>query len=239
MPGQSVSAAEVHIQHHDITVELKPDTHELIARDTMLLIGPFRESKAVRLLLNPALEIDQVLVGNEILNYWEEVLHQQSQDANVEDGLPARTIEIALPDGVLDRERLEISVSYQGEIHDPPRAVPGLRFVRPDSTNGHVGEEGIYLSSETYWYPNLVGSLASFHVTATVPQGWLVVTHGQETHRDSTAGQFVVEWEVNEKTEALSLVANQFLEHHQSWKGIDIATYLFAGDRKSVCRERV
>lgn len=228
--GSSVSAAEVQIQHHDLTVELNPATHELIAHDIMQLIGPFRETKAVRFLLNPVLEIDQVLVGTEVIKYWEEVLHQPSQDTNVEDGPPVRTIEIALPESMLDRELLELSVSYQGEIYGPPQAAPGLRFVRPDNTNGHVGEEGIYLSSETFWYPHMVGSLASFHVAATVPEGWLVVTHGQETHRDITAGRLVVEWEVQEKTEALSLVSNRFLEHHQSWKGIDIATYLFADD---------
>ena len=77
-------AAQVHIQHHDMTVELKPNTHELIARDTMQLAGPFRESKAVRLLLNPVLEIDEVVVGGEVITYWEEVLHQQSQDANLD-----------------------------------------------------------------------------------------------------------------------------------------------------------
>ena len=57
-----------------------------------------------------------------------------------------------------------------------------------------------------------------------------MVTHGQEIQRDSNAGRLVVEWDVKEKTEALSLVANRFLEHHQSWRGIDIATYLFADE---------
>ena len=71
----------------------------------------------------------------------------------------------------------------EGKVNNPPQLSRRLRFVTPNSTAGHIGPEGVFLSGETQWYPDLPGSLATFDVNVTVPKGWEPVTHGREVLR--------------------------------------------------------
>lgn len=230
--GVSVSgyAADLKIQHHELVVELDPSSHVIVAQDTIQLVGLPEDQPTVHLSLNPNLEIEEVLVGGGPLNYWEEALHTSEGNQHAGELQLTRTVEIRLPAIPADREALSLRISYRGEINDPPRASPGLRFVRPDKTNGHIGEEGVYLTSETSWYPDVFGSLATFHIKVTLPSEWRAVTHGQEVSYETQGNTSTAEWRVQSRTEALTLAANRFLKQHQQWQGIEIATYLLAED---------
>ena len=60
-----------------------------------------------------------------------------------------------------------------------PREIPGTSVLsRRARPSGHIGPEGVYLSSESQWYPDLDDSLATYDVTITVPDGWAAVTQG-------------------------------------------------------------
>ena len=73
--GLSCEASELKILHHELVVNLDPATHSIVARDTIKLAGVSDEVPVVYLSLNPNLEIEEVLVGNDLLNFWEEALH--------------------------------------------------------------------------------------------------------------------------------------------------------------------
>ena len=120
---------------------------------------------------------------------------------------------------------VHLKFSYRGVIDDPPRDPRHLRFVTPSETSGHIGPEGVYLSSESQWYPDLEESLATYDVTLTVPDGWVVVTQG--TRQADPA-----RWVVSSKSEALTVVANRFIVKTRAWESksgqaIQLATYLF------------
>lgn len=130
------------------------------------------------------------------------------------------------PDQVLTLEWL-----YEGIVHDPPRGGRELRFVAPSETTGHIGPEGVYLSGETHWYPDLPGSLATFRVRVTTPEPWETVTHGRLVSRVAQGGSVTAIWRVTDRTEALTLVANRFARVHREWRdplrrAIEVATYL-------------
>ncbi len=113
-------------------------------------------------------------------------------------------------------------------IDDPPRDPRHLRFVTPSETAGHIGPEGVYLSSESQWYPDLDDSLATYDVRITLPEGWAAVTQG-------TAQVDSSRWIVSTKSEALTVVANRFVVKTRTWKAqsgqaIQLATYLFPDD---------
>ena len=93
-------------------------------------------------------------------------------------------------------------------MNDPPTEPRHLRFVTPSETAGHVGPEGIYLSSESQWYPDIPGSFSSFEVTAEVPRQWTVVTQGLQTHETLRDQKKVCTWLVRDPSEALTLVAS-------------------------------
>jgi aminopeptidase N len=224
--GLSSDAAELKIQHHELVVELNPIDHTITAQDTIQLVGVPDDDPVVHLSLHPDLEIKKVLVGEEVLDYWEESLHNLKDSHSSEESQLTRTIEIRLPTLPETQKAFTIRISYQGEINDPPRAAPGLRFVRPDKTHGHIGEEGIYLTSETSWYPDILGSLATFHVAITLPKDWRAVTHGRETSHVVDGKISTAKWQVEANTEALTLAANRFVKHHRLWRGIELSTYL-------------
>ncbi|MCI1278299.1 MAG: hypothetical protein LKG23_04855 [Nitrospira sp.] len=120
---------------------------------------------------------------------------------------------------------IRLKFVYHGVIDDPPRDPRHLRFVTPSETAGHIGPEGVYLSSESQWYPDLDDSLATYDVHITVPEGWAAVTQG-------TAQADSSRWMVSTKSEALTVVANRFVVKTRAWKAqsgqsIQLATYLF------------
>ena len=224
----TVQAADVTIRHHDLHVELQPESHTIIARDTIRLTGHPNVASVLHVNLNPNLEIEEILLADGPLLIWEEDL---SSAANNQEG-PGwpRTIQIRLPESSSSRDEIRVQIIYRGRIQDAPTATPGLRFVRPDRTLGYLGEEGVYLTSEPAWYPEMPGSFATFRVTVIVPAGWRAVTHGREvsfTEGETTA---MSEWNVRARTEALTLAANRFVKRASQWNGIEIATYLFPED---------
>ncbi|MCE7978425.1 MAG: hypothetical protein DYH03_15125 [Nitrospira sp. NTP1] len=118
-----------------------------------------------------------------------------------------------------------LKFSYRGVVDDPPRDPRHLRFVTPSETSGHIGPEGVYLSSESQWYPDLDGSLATYDVTIAVPEGWTAVTQGAPQSDPA-------HWIVPTKSEALTVVANRFVVKSRTWtaqsgQAIRLATYLF------------
>ena len=228
----SSEASELKIKHHELVLNLDPATHSIVAQDTMQLAGVFDEPSVVHLSLNPDLEIQEVLLGNSSLNFWEEVLHFAKKAAPSSETRLGGIVEIRLPNLPKNRENLNLRISYRGKINDPPRAAPGLRFVRPDKTNGHIGDEGIYLTSETSWYPDILGSLATFHVRITLPKDWRAVTHGKELSFVTKGERSNAEWRVQANTEALTLAANRFKKKERQWRGIEISTYLFPEDER-------
>ena len=225
LPAQ---ATGVTVRHHDLQVELQPETHTIIAHDTLRLTGHSATGQVLHVQLNPDLEIREIVLSNGTSLFWEESLPAADNKQDVSGW--TRVIDVHLPEPSSTSGETSVRVAYRGRIQDAPTASPGLRFVRPDRTLGYIGEEGVYLTSETSWYPHVRGSLATFRVTTTVPAGWRAVTHGQEvwfTKGETTATS---EWNVRARTEALTLAANRFVKRSSQWNGIEIATFLFSED---------
>ena len=227
LPAQ---AAGVTVRHHDLQVELRPGTHTIIARDTLRLTGHSATGQILHVQLNPDLEIEEIVLSTGPLPFWEENLPA----ANDKQGASGwtRTIDVHLPEPSSTSAETSVHIAYRGRIQDAPTASPGLRFVRPDKTLGYIGEEGVYLTSETSWYPHVSGSLATFRVTTTVPAGWRAVTHGREVSFTKGETTATSEWDVRARTEALTLAANRFVKRASEWNGIEIATYVFPEDAR-------
>ncbi|MEC4890597.1 MAG: M1 family aminopeptidase [Nitrospira sp.] len=150
-----------------------------------------------------------------------------------------QSLTLSLPQNVSGDVTLEWH--YQGLVNDPPREPRHLRFVTPSETAGHIGPEGVYLSSESGWYPDLSGSLASYALAVKMPEGWTTVSQGRggatQDCSPANAGGACVTWQTWESgiAEALTLVANRFRVAQREWtdgqgKTVRLATYLFPED---------
>jgi len=221
-------ASDRPILHHNLTIQILPDTHEILAQDTIILKATDwpKLISPLRLSLNRNLTVDNIQIGTKAIHF---AIVGPSGDIDEGKNL-IHFIEISDWEPLSPDTPLSLLIRYKGKIHDPPRSSKDLRFVRPDKTLGHIGSEGIYLTSETAWYPDLPETLSTFHVQVTLPEGWMSVTQGQLATQASDPETVTATWDVDTPSEALTLVANHFVKHQRDWHGIKLETYLFPED---------
>ncbi len=225
------------IIRHELRASIDPGLHQLTVIDRMVVrVGD--SQPPLDFTLAKSLRLDTVaLVTRAGTEERLTPVLTSLGDAAIDSNL--RSLLVLLPDHRQGEVTLEWR--YRGAIDDPPREPRHLRFVTPSETSGHIGQEGVYLSSETGWYPDLAGSLASYNVTVELPDGWTAVSQGRGgTKQDCTKSRSdgsrrtLQTWESG-VTEALTLVANRFTVKTRDWRGangqvVHLATYLFPDD---------
>ena len=235
-PGmaRSVAAAPVEerplILSHDLAVKLLPGTHELLARDEITVEAPIETTK-LAFTLAPAVHVESVTViaptaqstpghSDSTVTFTTELFAQQSR----------QRILVTLPKA--HDKYVTLAWTYRGRIDDPPKEPRHLRFVTPSETAGHIGPEGVYLSGESQWYPDIDGSYSTYRLTVQVPHGWTAVTQGRKQESRTDATGVTSTWVVADRSEALTLVANRFAVKSREWTSrdgqqVELATYFF------------
>ncbi len=227
------------IRHHDLFVQIVPEQHTLIAKDRLTLEVP-QPQTPIRFSLAPTLQIDRIALVQEAAG-MEASIHDVPFE--LEHGsTPESVQEVSIPSQVAAAGLVTLDVHYHGVINDPPRDPRHLRFVTPSETAGHIGPEGVYVSSESHWYPDVQESLSTYALLVAVPTGWTVVTQGKAGEsRACPAGlcrsdqMVMTEWAVTQPSEAVTLVANRFVTTFRDWTAktgqrIQLSTYLFPDD---------
>ncbi|MGA6827146.1 M1 family metallopeptidase [Nitrospira sp. NS4] len=220
------------IRHHDLVVTIDPDRHRLAATDRMVL--QVDQAQQPVFSLAKSLRVMEV-----VLVERERSIPLPFRVVPAPDDSSFQLLGLSLPAAAAGDVTVEWR--YEGLINDPPREPRHLRFVTPSETAGHIGPEGTYLSSESGWYPDLSGSLASYALAVEIPDGWTTVSQGrggarQDCSRRDSGGACVVRqtWESG-IAEALTLVAGRFAVKQREWRDgagrpVSLATYLFPED---------
>ena len=208
--------------HHTLSVEIDPETHRLTATDVLHLPKSLFKQTPLSFALNQHFTIDRVMVNDQPVSVVNTPVGPSSLTRFtqwvIKDPPASLSESHTLP---------TLTIAYHGQINESPTASEGLRFVRPDKTNGHIGPEGIYLTSETFWYPTWEQHLVTFDVTLTLPSDWQAITQGQETAQAVKDSQGISQWSIQSPTEALTVAANHFVVQKKPWRDIQLATYLF------------
>ncbi len=218
------------ILSHDLVVELLPGTHELLARDEIVVEAPIGTA-GLAFTLAPSLHVESVTVlapteqstsrrSDSTVTFTTELFAQQSR----------QRILVTLPKA--HERRVTLVWKYRGPIDDPPKEPRHLRFVTPSETAGHIGPEGVYLGGESQWYPDIEGSYSTYRLTVQVPHGWIAVTQGRKKESRTDATGVFSTWVVMDRSEALTLVANRFVVKSREWTSrdgqpVELATYFF------------
>ncbi len=217
--GVSVLSAQENVTnvHHTLSAELIPAAHELVASDQIeLQIEP--QVTSVTFTLAHTLHVESIALRT----------HSDSGGQGSPDEVvpftsvrpPETTVQRIVVSLPKDHDRrVTLVTSYRGQINDPPREPRHLRFVTPSETAGHIGLEGVYLSGESQWYPDIIGSFSTYRVTAQIPQGWTVVASGRKESETTSDGKTSSTWIVQDPSEAFTLVANKFVTTSREWKG--------------------
>ena len=227
------------IRHHDLFVQIVPEQHALIAKDRLTLEVPQAQG-TVRLSLARTLQINHIVLVQESAGTYVSI---RDVPFELEHGsAPESAQQITIPSQVLAAGLVTLDIHYHGVINDPPRDPRHLRFVTPSETAGHIGPEGVYVSSESHWYPDIPESLSTYALLVAAPTGWTAVTQGRagESHacpaRLCLSDQMVMtEWVVTQPSEVVTLVANKFVTMFRDWTAktgqrIQLSTYLFPDD---------
>ncbi|MEK6763644.1 MAG: M1 family aminopeptidase [Nitrospirota bacterium] len=226
------------IRHHDLFVQIVPEQHLLIAKDR-LTIEVLPQKSPIRFSLAPTLQVDRIVLVQESAG----VESPHDVPFELEHGsTPESAQQVTISSKVVAAGLVTLDVHYHGVINDSPREPRHLRFVTPSETAGHIGLEGVYISSESSWYPDVPESLSTYALLVAVPTGWTVVTQGRAGEsRACPAGlcrdenMTMTEWTVTQPSEALTLVANTFVSTVRDWRAktgqkIRLSTYLFPDD---------
>jgi len=225
------------IIRHELRASIDPDQHQLTVIDRMVVrVGDAHHP--LEFTLAKSLRPDTIALVTRV-GTGERLTSVSIPPGDVATDSNLQSLRLSLPDHRQGEVTLEWR--YRGAIDDPPREPRHLRFVTPSETSGHLGPEGVYLSSETGWYPDLAGSLASYALTVEMPRGWTTVSQGHggakedcTKPRSDGSCRTVQTWESG-VTEALTLVANRFSVKTRDWKSVNgqvvcLATYLFPDD---------
>ena len=125
---------------------------------------------------------------------------------------------------------LKVAIHYEGVIYDTVSAAAFSRINVADQTIGLIGEEGIYLSPEGNYYPNLPRQMAKFSVTTRLPEGWNSITDGDRVFHREEEGLVVTRWETHHATDGLYLSAGRYYVVEEPHGDIDLYGYFFPED---------
>src|SRR6058998_425775 len=242
-PGEpSVDSGAISVLRHEIQLAIDPTSHRMRGLDRVTIQVGRREVREFSVTLNKALVVAWVSSEGKLLPFYPRPLPPSA----VLDTRHAHQIVVRLDRQVRAGETLIVDFDYAGEINDPPREPRHLRFVTPSETSGHIGPEGVYIGPETYWYPDVPNSLASYRVTATTPPGWEVIGQGGLVAHEARADATVATWDASAcgfrspevsaegrfdcPAEGLTLAAGKFVVVMRMSGNTEIATYFYPED---------
>jgi aminopeptidase N len=230
--------ASISVLRHDLFVEIDPERHVLRATDRLTI--ELTQPRAIQFMLASTLQLDRL-----VLVFSGGSPEQSGRDVPFEivrQNAPGSGQRVTVPADFLTTGTMTMTASYHGTINDPPKEPRHLRFVTPSETAGHIGSEGVYLSSETQWYLDAGESLAEYRLRVALPAGWIAVSQGKVRRSGacpldlcSEPDLTLAEWEPIPPSEALTLAANRFVAKTRDWlsqggQAVQLGAYLFPED---------
>ncbi|WP_428622431.1 M1 family metallopeptidase [Sedimenticola sp.] len=189
--------------HHQLQIEIQPESGTLIATDQIRLPNPERE---VEFLLHADL--------TPTLN--DKRAHLASMEW-LDGTVPLRRYRI-----LTSTPTQTFTLTYRGTIAHH-LAQQGERGSSRQSTPGLISKEGVFLAGTSYWYPQIGASTLTFHMQIRLPPGWQSISQGN--HLPNRSG-----WEENHPQEEIYLIASPYHRYKQTHSGHLAEVYLHDPD---------
>jgi aminopeptidase N len=188
--------------HHDLRVTIDPSGHRLVVEDTLTLPSAFTttgSANTLRFSLHPNLTPRSPTPG---------VTLRRLPDTATGGTIDAARYAVAIPAG-----EHTVVLTYAGRIHHPIRVQAEDEARGVSGTPGIISDDGVYLSTASYWYPRFDEERVSFSLDVRLPSGWDAVSQGERTlHRRDDAGTRV-RWEESTPQTDIYLVAGRYHEY--------------------------
>ncbi len=123
-----------------------------------------------------------------------------------------------------------LSITFRGEFQSAHDASEQIKRGVAYLNDGIVGEEGVFLPSFSYWFPQEAETLMAFEAEVALPRGYASVMEGELVSSEEKNGGTVETWKEWKPVDGIDLVAGRYFVEKDTHEGIDIYTYLFARD---------
>lgn len=195
--------------HHKITAEITPGLKMLKASDTITF--PASAQKKISFTLHKNLTINTISAGDKVI-----LLHAgTATDAYSEWG-----IELAHDDN-------QITIEYNGMIYDDPA---------DGDSSGFISNEAAVLLGNSFWYPEILGSLKSFEITVSHPQNWVMATQGQILTQETFNNVKTTKHTEVTPQQDIYLIIGPFFEYSKELKTGKIIRVLLRKDEKDLAQ---
>ncbi len=200
------------ITSHRIDVKIEPDRHSITLRDSIRFEG----RKPLRLYLNSESRIRGVYHRDKPIPY------------KVRTNRDRMEIIIPLKDGIR-----EVTVSYKSRFPSMADAKEGVRGDIAFASKGVIDREGIFLPESSGWYPKgKQGDLSIFLVEVVTPHGYETILEGELLGKKGLKNDTLTIYKTEGPIDGINLVSGRYLINKETYRGIDIMTYLFKEDSR-------
>jgi hypothetical protein len=199
-------AAELRAHHH-LQIQLDPASNKLSGIDDITLTAPDTRTLEFRL--------------SERVSQLKVEVNRQPRDFSFDRGRLTLVLESEDPSA-----DLRVTVHYTGIFDDP---VP-VRPVNADNpgygVSATISDRGSFLLAGAGWYPDLVGSQATYRLTVRAPAGQIAVSAGRSLGHETSGEQTVSSWAVDYPVDGLSLSVAPYVVTEKTVGKVTAATYL-------------
>jgi len=214
----ALAAEPARVASQSLSVRFEPAGHGIRGQSVLTLAGAADEPRSVRFRIHSGLEVAAFLLKgggyspvsparDEADGYW-------------------RRVEVPVPTGADS-----LLVRYEGTLYDAVKKAEDLSFVVGDDTRGVIGEEGIFLTAGSGWYPRTEGLAVFTDVRVDVPERFRAVTQGGLDRREVANGREITRWTSDTPVEGVALQAGEYSVSSREVLGVKLSTYLFERDR--------
>lgn len=215
-----VPSASASTFHHQMEIQLSPDTSEIRVKDLIQIPDWVRNAKE-------PVQLEFFLhAGLTITNIEDAAIEADKNEV----ALKARSISIRRYTVTLPPNQHAFKLQFSGKIHHAVQG-PGREYSRSfGSTPGVISPEGVFLANSSVWYPQFGDALVSFQLDIQVPPDWDVVSQGTLLRENRTSATQHVVWEEKQPQDDIYLVAGRYQRYTQSAGAVNALVYLRSSD---------
>lgn len=195
--------------HHELRIQLNPASHELRGTDRVLIPEERLAGKQhVVLRLHAGLNVS-----------CEDPAYELEPGAELPPSsgwaVPLREYRLSPVTGAWQAP-VHVLLSLEGQIYHPLER-EAEEYARSFSrTPGVIGEEGIYLSAGSAWYPQIDDELVTFDLSVGLPSGWDAVSQGWRNGVAESDGRSRTRWVCPHPMDSIYLVAARFTKYQRA-----------------------
>jgi aminopeptidase N len=228
--------------HHSLVVSIYPSDQRLRVVDSIYVEPEAVVGHKISFLINKSLSVETVTGACSIKRWYTQedvdpALFKANPDSeDIETVKRAKGLFIEYDPAATCYGWRPIVIAYSGVIHDS-LAAPSKSYAKGfETTTGLIGDEGVYLSSESLWYPFQLERMFSFRMKVDVPADWRAVSQGalvreaieQVRGTDGNLSDRRLDvWAEPNPAPELYLIAGKYFTHEDAFQGIKIMTYTY------------